>query len=314
MNTQILTEALRALCPEEMTWRLAMYAVHKSRDGIELDWYVCKMDDTADWVDTIRVALLEKTLVDKTVAAYSPFLSDKEHIAAIECGSDLIKEQLGAALDGIAGALPYAPEDFVSGAIPKPTGFAFYGERAGGDGKPAEQALFMRRGSPFISAQKTRLCIGSGDGIATCKKPVLKFTAAADFIFLGGVCYFNSASIEKDFELENRQLAIAMKRMALIADAGVVSDFEKLEEAAAAAKNARKFVDFDSKILDHIVRMGVAAREEWLATYGVSVDASGRVDTAGAEQCELFIDLLCCRSCLDPLGRLSTGSNITPRE
>ncbi|MCL2508013.1 MAG: hypothetical protein FWF05_02420 [Oscillospiraceae bacterium] len=314
MNTQILTEALRDLIPEELDWRFALYSTHKSRDGIELDWYLCKMKDVADWADTVRTAFLEKTLVDKAVAAYSPFLSDKEHIAAIEKESDLIKEQIGAVLENIRGGLPYAPEDFISGAIPKPTGFAFYGERKDEEGKIAEQALFMRRGSPFLMGQRVRLCTTKADEVVRSQTPVLKFTAAADFLFIGDVCYFNSASIEKDFELENRHLAIAMKRMALIADADIVGDYESLEEAAMSAKNARKFIDFDQKILEHIGRMNVGAREEWLSTYGVTVDKNGRMDTTGADQCELVIDLLCCRSCLDPLGRLSTGSNITPRE
>ena len=71
---------------------------------------------------------------------------------------------------------------------------------------------------------------------------------------------------------------------------------------------------FDKQILDHIVKLGVVEREEFLSTYGVTIDKDGRMDTFDPEQCLLIVDLLCCRSCLDPLGRLATADNITPRE
>ena len=80
------------------------------------------------------------------------------------------------------------------------------------------------------------------------------------------------------------------------------------------AKNAKKFIDFDREILEYIVRLPVVEREEFLSHYGITVDREGRMETYDPEQCELIIDLLCCRSCLDPLGRLSVGSKITPRE
>jgi len=63
-----------------------------------------------------------------------------------------------------------------------------------------------------------------------------------------------------------------------------------------------------------VVDRHAVGREEFLATYGVTIDYDGRMDTSDTEQCELMIDLLCCRSCLDPLGRLAVGSNITVRE
>ena len=124
---------------------------------------------------------------------------------------------------------------------------------------------------------------------------------------IGDVCYFLSSAIEKDF-------AIAEKRMALVAETDIISDYEQLEKAVMTAKNARKFLNFDKGILEHIARLPIVEREEFLRAYGVTIDHTGRMDTSDSEQCELIVDLLCCRSCLDPLGRLSVGSNITPRE
>ena len=80
------------------------------------------------------------------------------------------------------------------------------------------------------------------------------------------------------------------------------------------AKNARKFLDFNDEILEHITGLPIVERADFLDKYGVSLDREGRMDTFDSGDCELVIDLLCGRSCLDPLGRLSVGSNITPRE
>jgi len=314
MDTQTLTEALRALQPGELEWKFALYSTHKSRDGVELDWFSTKMRGMADWVDAIRTTLLEKTLADKTVAEYSPFLSDKEHIAALEKNNDMIKDQISDTLLNVKNALSYAPEDFVSGAVSKPNGFAFYGERKGEEGKVVEQVLFMRRGNPFLAGQKVRLCTSVGDEIVNSEKPILKFTPAVDFLFVGGICYFNSASIERDFDIENRHFAIASKRMTLIADAAIVSDYEKLEEVVMSAKNARKFLDFDKEILEYIARLSVLDRGEFLEKYNISIDNNGHMNTYETEDCEAIIDLLCCRTAIDPLGRVVTGNNIMPRE
>jgi len=314
METQTLIEVLRSLTPSELEWKFGLYSTHKSRDGLELDWNLCKMRGLSSWVETLKTTLLEKTTAEKTVAEYSPFLSDKENIGALERTNDLIKDQISDILTNIQNGLSYAPEDFVSGAMTKPNGFGFYGERKDEEGKVVEQVLFMRRGNPFMSGAKVRLCTTEGDEIVSSEKPILKFTPAVDFILIGDFCYFNSSAIEKDFELENRHFAIAAKRLAVIAEAEMVSNYEQFEQAVMSAKNARKFMDFDKDILDHIARMSIMNREEFLSIYGITIDKGGLMDTADPDQCELIIDLLCCRSVIDVLGRLSTGQNITPRE
>ena len=314
MNTQTLTDALRALQPEELEWKFALYSTHKSRDGLELDWNLCKMRGTAAWVETIRTTLLEKTTAEKTVAEYSPFLSDKENIAALEKGNDVIKEQISDILINIQNGIEHPAEDFVSGVLPKVTGFGYYGVCKDADGKVVEQVLFMRRGNPFLSGQKVRLCTSEGGEVITNEKPLLKFTPAVDFILISDVCYFNSSAIEKDFDLENRNFAIAAKKMELIAEAGIVSDYEKLEEVVMSARNARKFLDFDKKILEHIARLSIVDRQEFLSTYDITVDNNGCMNSYDTEQCDLIIDLLCCRSVIDPLGRIVVASNVMPRE
>lgn len=314
MDTNTLTEALRALNPETLTWKFALYGTRKSRDGLELEWNLCKMRGVSAQTEIIKEFLLKKPVAEKPVAQYSPFLSDKENIGALGKGDELIREQIVDIILNIQNGQTYAPEDFVSGVLPKAAGFAFYGERRDEDGQIVEQAIFMRRGNPFLSGGAARLFTTTGDEIVSCDKPTLKFTAAVDFLLIGEVCYFLSSAIEKDFALENRHFAIAQKRMGLIAEAEIVSDYERLEESVMKAKNARKFLEFDKNILEHISRLPVVEREEFLSTYGVTIDHNGRMDTSDADQSELIIDLLCCRSCLDPLGRLSVGSNITPRE
>jgi hypothetical protein len=143
---------------------------------------------------------------------------------------------------------------------------------------------------------------------------VLKFATAVDFLLIGDVGYFFSSAVQKDFSLEDRHLAIAGRHLDSIAGAAIISDYEQLERVVMTAKNARKFLDFDKQILEHIVRLSIVEREEFLSVYGLTIDRNGRVDTSDPEQGEMLVDLLCCRSCIDPLGRLAVGSNITPRQ
>lgn len=314
MDTTTLTNALRELKTEELTWKFALYSTSKSRDGLELEWNLCNMRGITGQVDKLREFLLNKPVANKPVAPHSPFLSDKENIGALARTSELISNQITDAFLNIRRGEIHAPEDFISGVLPKTVGYAFYGERTSEDNQPEEQVLFVRRGNPFMTGANIALFTSVANDIVPCEKPILKFTTAVDFLLIDGVCYILSSAVEKDLELENRHFAIAQKRMGLIAKGDIVSDFDRLEESVMKAKNARKFLEFDKNILEHIVRLPIVEREEFLSTYGVTIDPHGHMDTSDPEQCELIIDLLCCRSCLDPLGRLSVGSNITPRE
>ncbi len=314
MDTQKLTDALRALDTSAFTWTFALYNTRKSRDGLEMEWNLCRMRGLAAYTEKLRAFLLKKPVADKPVAPCSPFLSDKENIGVLAQTDELIREQMAQVVASIQHGQAYAPEDFLSGVLPKPAGYAFLGERRDESGQAAEQALIMRRGNPFITGGAALVCTAAGDEVVACDKPVLKFATGVDFLMLDGACYFFSSAIEKDFALEDRHMAIAQKRMSAISDAGIVNHFDRLEACAYKGKNARKFLSFDRTILEHIVSLPVPERAEFLGAYGVTVDAGGRMDTFDQEQCELIIDLLCCRSCLDPLGRLSVGSNITPRE
>lgn len=94
MNTHTLVEVLRSLNTNEMNWKFALYGTSKSRDGLELEWNICNMKGIAEWAETLRTTLLSKSAAEKTVTEYSPFLSDKEHIAAIPKDSDMIREQI----------------------------------------------------------------------------------------------------------------------------------------------------------------------------------------------------------------------------
>jgi hypothetical protein len=314
VDTSILTEALRSLIPDALNWKLALYGIHKGRDGLELEWYLCGMKGIAVQADRLREFLLKKPVAEKSVAAYSPFLSDKENICTLERSDELIHDQISDILLNIRNGQTSPPEDFVSGVLPKIAGFAFYGERTDEEGNATEQVLLMKRGNPFLTGGTTQLFMGAGSDVVPCDRPVLKLTLAVDFLLIGGVCYFLSSAIEKDFALENRHFAIAQKRMDIIANAEIVSDYDTLERCVMKAKNAKKFLDFDKGILEHIQRLPIVDREEFLSAYGVTIDHEGHMDTSDPDQCELIIDLLCCRSFLDPLGRLSVGDNITPRE
>ena len=165
MNTTVLTDALRALDVSSFAWKLALYGTHKSRDGLELEWNLCKMNGIAAQVEAMREFLLKKPVADKPVTAYSPFLSDKENIGALAKTDDMIREQVADILLNIQKGQAYPPEDFLSGVLPKTVGCAFYGERKDEDGPVAEQVLLMRRGNPFLTGSAAKLFTGSGDAI-----------------------------------------------------------------------------------------------------------------------------------------------------
>ena len=312
MDTSTLTNALQSLNTEAFTWKFALYNTSRSQDGLELEWHLCEMQSISVHTNSLREYLLKKPVSEKPVISYSPFFLHKENIASIEPANELIRDQLADILLNIRNGQAYSTDEFVSGVIPATKGYAFYGERVDEDGNVQEQLMFMRRGNPFQPTAP--LYIESEGKIVSCSKPILKLPAAVDFLMVGGVCYFLSAAIGKDFSLEERHFAIAQKQMSVLADASIVSDYERLEECVMKDKNARKFSDFDKKILEHITRIQIVDREEFLSTYGITIDNEGRIDTSNPDQCELVVDLLCGRSCLDPLGRLSVVSNIAPRE
>lgn len=313
MDTQQLIQNLREVAPDELDWKLILYNTVKGRDGQELEFNQCKMQGISAWVESLKTAVLEKGIADRTVTEYSPFLP-KEVIGVLEKENELIREQLGDILTSLDGTLTYAPEDFMSGVLPNPKGYGFYGYSKDENGKIVNQVLFLRRSNPFMAAGKTLLCSTQADEIVKSDKPMLKFTPAADFLFINDVCYFLTASIEKDFGLENRHIAITAKRLGTIADAALINEYDQFEKTAMAAKNAKKFIDFDVQILEHIAKLSVENRADFLSEFGIILDNEGKMDTRDPEQCELIIDLLCCRSCKDAFGRLSTGSKITPRE
>jgi hypothetical protein len=97
-----------------------------------------------------------------------------------------------------------------------------------------------------------------------------------------------------------------------IAEAGVIGNYDSFENTVMKIKNAKKFLAFNEEILEYITGLSIMDRTDYLEKFGVELDKEGRMDSYESFQSELIIDLLCGRSCLDPLNRLSVGS-ITPR-
>ena len=315
MNKQILIDALHNLQLENLDWKFALYNTHKGRDGLELDWHSCNMNGIPAWVGNIRDTLLKKSIAERKVEPYSPFLSDKEYIGVLEKTNPIIKDQIHDILVSIRKSGMYPPESFITGALPKIAGFGFYGATKNEEGIIKPHVLFMRRGNPFLSgSDKTRLCISDGNAAVICNKPILKFSPAADFLYINDCCYFLASAIEKDFALDSRQIAIANKCLKQIFKTDIISNYSQLEIAVMKPANAKKFMNFDENILERILKLGILEREEFLAPYGIEIDRKGHMDTVDPIQCDLIIDLLCCRSCFDPLGRLAVADNITPRE
>ena len=249
MDTTILTEALRGLDTDMYTWKFALYAALKNRDGVELDWHLCNMQGIPEQVQVIKEQLLKKPVADKPVARYSPFLSDKENIAALENNDEMIHGQVTDICMSIRNGQAYPPKDFISGKLPKMAGYAFFGvhNEAGESDSPV---LFMRRGNPFLSG--AALFTGTDEGIVENAAPIIKFNPSVDFLLVNNVCYIFSSSIENDLAFENRHFAIAEKCLEKIAEKEVVGDYESFENTVMKLKNAKKFLAFNEEILMHI--------------------------------------------------------------
>jgi hypothetical protein len=302
MDTNTLIDSLRNLDTEALSWKFALYTSKKGRDGIELEWFLCNMQNIPKQVGLIRDYILKKPAADKPVTRYSPFLSDKENVFSLENKDAMIHPQLTDIFMSIRNGEPYPPSDFVSGTLPKIIGYAFFCEN---------QVLFMRRGNPFISGAP--LFIGKENDVVSSGIPVLKFNSSADFISIDGACYIFSSAIEKDLAFENRYFSIAEKCLDKLASAAIIGDYDRFENIVMKIKNAKKFAFFNEEILDYIVGLPITERIDYLRKYGVELDNEGKMETYEPAQSELIIDLLCGRSCLDPLNRLSVGS-ISPRE
>lgn len=310
LDTTTLTDALRNLNTESLSWKFALYTIHKGRDGIELEWHLCNMQDIPGQVNLVREYLLKKPVADKPVARYSPFHSDKETINALENNNEMIHSQLSDIFMSIQNGQAYPPQDFVSGKLPKIAGYAFYAEQSEGSDN-SSQVLFMRRGNPFLSGSP--LFTAMGNEIVINNAPIIKFANAVDFLSINGACYILSTSIENDLAFENRHFAIAERCLEKLAAVEIIGNYERFESTVMKIKNAKKCLTFNEEILDYIVGLPIMERIDYLDKYGVELDNNGRMESYEAAQSELIIDLLCGRSCLDPLSRLSVGS-ITPRE
>lgn len=310
METQQLSQQIRDWKPAEMEWKFAFYTLRKGRDGLAMEIHACRLQGCADFADTIKTNLLEKVLAERNPADWSPYLG-KESIGRLGKEHDLLRDALGEMLINAHGAAEYPADTFQSGALPTPKGYLLYGYQTDEEGMPQAQTLLVKRGNPFLGGAKTRLCAAKGDEIVVSEEALLKFTAAVDFLLLNGMGYFINPAIETDFGLESRHITICQQRLALLAQAELLNDWEQFE--GCAIKSARKFLEFDNAVLEHIQKLSLTEREDFLLTYGVRMDSEGHIDTSDAEQCDYVIDLFCGRSCLDPLGRLATGSNIIPR-
>lgn len=148
--------------------------------------------------------------------------------------------------------IEYPLADYVSGAAAKPVGYGFYDCFKKEDDTVKTEILLLNRKNPFMTGNKSLLFVPKEDCLTTYDDPLLDIALDAGLLYIDGVCYFLNPNIEKDFGLEDRNVQICEQRMELIAEASIISDYEQLE--AVAVKSARKFVDFDNAILDHIVK------------------------------------------------------------
>ena len=311
MDTQTLRQKMQSVITADYEWSLNFFTSKKSRDGIELNFNKCNMKNLSTLAEAVRIYLLEKALAERPVIEYTPFITN-ENIGVLPIRHELIQEQITEMMFSIKKTETISPDDYVSGLYAWPTGYVIQGIK--NEQNSEEKILYFRRNNPFIKPDKNHIYTTLSNDIVAAEKPILKFLPAIDLLIVDDNCFMITGNMSKDLGLESRHFAICAKRMELIAEKSIINNYEQLDAVAMTAKNAKKFLDFDRDILEHIERLSIIDREEFLSTYGITIDSEGRMDTYDTEQCELIVDLLCCRSCLDPLGRLAVANGISPRE
>jgi len=313
MDTNTLSGALRELQPEDFRWKFALYTAKKEYDGTQLEWHLCEMKGIADQIRKQKQFLLTKPLQVKPVAPFVPTLNERENIGVLPFDDPLIHDALVDMILSFQKGSPTAPEYFLSGVLPRPAGYAFFGQRKGQESGSADHVAFVRRANPFLAKAGVSLSCADGNSFSAFDRPVLGLSDRVDFLLIGGYGYLITSAIRRDWQLEERHYALKNTYMEILSQEEIFSNFEHLEEMVNKRTHACKFESFDSNILEYILRLSIAERGEYLSTYGIEMDSNGKLDCLDDENCEMIIDLFCCHSCLDPLGRLSSGKDILPR-
>lgn len=79
------------------------------------------MRGSSTQVDRLREYLLKKPVADKPVAPYSPFLSDKENIGALDRADKMIRKQISEILLNIRNGIEYSPFFLLTSALLRAT-------------------------------------------------------------------------------------------------------------------------------------------------------------------------------------------------
>jgi hypothetical protein len=250
----------------------------------------------------------EKTLLEKSVAEYEPSLPGDEIIGALPQDNEMIRDRIGDILRDIRQAPQHTPEDFADGILPKTAGYAFLGSAE------TATALFLVRKNPFLSPGNGVLAAAKKGVVQEAEDPLLRFVFRTDLLLLDGMCYFFGDVAAKDLDLPSRAQALCMRRIDRLKELDLLSDPDTFIMVAMSPKQTRKFVNFDSEVLEHIAALGITARQDFCAAYDIPLDADGKLETADPEAAAAVVDLLCARTCLDVLGRVSLATAIRIKE
>ena len=307
---QVFADSLYSFKPDDYIWGFYMYESLKTSDGTVLDFARIKMEGIQPLLEALKEHIITKALSSRPVGIYDP-LRPKEAIGAVGSDDPIVKGALADAMLCMDNAQDWQAEE-LEYSDAKWAGYAFYGKQESEENS-GKSVLIMKRANPIQPLLKSSFFVSNGESLAETSESILKFTPALDLCVIDGMCYFFSDALARDFDMQGRDRAQAVKCLKIIEESGLVSDMHTFSEAAMKPKNSKKFHDFDEGILSHIARIEIADRIDFLQSYGVALDGGGLLSSYTDEECAYIIDLITSRSCIDPLGRLSFGK-IAPRE
>jgi len=300
IDSQSLLEGLETFEASQYVWSFALYGFTKSRDGKVMEFTKTQLEGCGDWAQDIAAYMAEKQAKDRPVFLYDA-KHPKEVIGALKKEDPRIGPVLTDITLSIENGDAWDATD-LEFAETKWAGYAIYGKAEDG-----RQAIFMRRSNPLQPGNNYRLFVTEGAGLSRFGDTALKCGLTCDFLLLEGVCYFLTESVAKDFELESREKAAAIAALKTIEEAGFVGDISRFQEVAFKPKNMKKFLDFDEAVMNHIQKMPIEDRADYLSHYMIDLDKSGSLGCFDDAMCESIIDLITSRSCLDALGRVVYG-------
>lgn len=156
--------------------------------------------------------------------------------------------------------------------------------------------------NPITSYEHRHRFICEGSSFKEIKGNVLQLKMYVDAILYKGHLYMMGLNAEKLFDMERSYKKKCVEETKNIVEHGIVSDAEAFIAAANSGHNPRKFVAFNQRNLELLVK-NREMRKKIGEKFRIPLTATGTFNTAGKESSDNLIKVLCNKAMLEPFGQ-----------